>query len=50
VEAKPNRLFVSEFGKVDARCEGKNAWNEAICYLMPQTLDMSIVEWLKKKP
>lgn len=47
---KPNRVYVLEGGEVDATCEGKNAWDEALRDLVPKCLDMSVVDWKKHQP
>ena len=47
---KPNRVFVLPGGEVDATCEGKNAWDEALRDLIPKCLDMSVVAWSKHDP
>ena len=47
---KPNCVFVSECGEVDAGCEGKNAWDEAVRDLVPKILDVSVVDWAQQKP
>ena len=50
VGVKPNRLFVLPGGEVDATCEGKNAWDEALRDPVPKCLDMSVVAWSKHEP
>lgn len=47
---KAHQVYISKTGEVDPRCEGKNAWDEALRWLVPKILDMSVVEWMKQKP
>ena len=47
---KPNWVFVLPGGEIDATCEGKNTWDEALRDLIPKCLDMSVVAWSKYDP
>ena len=47
---KPSFVVVQEGDEIDANCDGKNAWDEAIRNFVPKILDMSIVEWEKHPP
>ena len=47
---KSNRVVILPGGEVDASCEGKNAWDEALCDLVPKCLDMSVVNWKSHQP
>lgn len=46
---KPARVEILENGDIDQSCEGKPAWDEAVCTVVPTILDMSVVEWGKQK-
>ena len=45
---KPSSVVVQKNGEVDAACQGKNAWDEAIRNFTPKFLDMSVVAWSKQ--
>lgn len=48
--SKAAQLEVLPNGELDATCEGKTGWDEAVRNLVPKILDMSIVDWGKQKP
>jgi hypothetical protein len=35
---------------VDGRCEGKNAWDDAVRILIPRILDINVVKWEGHEP
>ncbi len=37
-------------GDIDAACQGKNAWDEAIRDFTPKILDLSVVDWTQQAP
>jgi hypothetical protein len=41
---KPQKIHIKAKGDVDRHCEGKNAYNEVMRTLIPQILDISVVE------
>ena len=41
-------MVVQKNGEVDAACQGKNAWDEAIQNFIPNFLDMNVVAWSKQ--
>ena len=47
---KPSFVVVQEGGEIDANCDGRNVWDEAIRNFVPKILDMSIVDWRKHLP
>ena len=47
---KAARVEVRDNGDINAKSEGKNAWDKAVRNLVPKILDLSIVEWSKQKP
>jgi hypothetical protein len=47
---KPHTLRVKVGGGIDGGCEGKNAFDEALCSLVPRILDVSILKWKLQNP
>jgi hypothetical protein len=48
---KPGQIGVQAGGgEIDGACMGKNGWDDAIRGLVPQILDLSIVDWEAQKP
>ena len=46
---KAARVEVRDNGDINAKLEGKNAWDEVVRNLVPKILDLSVVEWSKQK-
>ena len=47
---KTHRLRVKVGGGIDGRCEGKNAFDEALRSMVPRILDVSCLRWKLQNP
>ncbi len=45
VGQKLHKIWVRLGGDINGRCDGKNAWDETIRTLIPQILDINVMEW-----
>jgi hypothetical protein len=48
--SKPHHIIVKPDGKIDASCDGKNAWDDLVQGYVPKIIDMSIIHWEEHKP
>jgi hypothetical protein len=46
---RPNKLRMKDGGDIDGGCPGKNAWDDVVKSLVPQILDISVIEWEVQK-
>ena len=47
---KPHKIKIKSSGEIDARCDGKNALDDAVRGYVPKMIDMSIIHWKEHKP
>jgi hypothetical protein len=47
---KSRQIGVQPEGKNDGACPGKNGWNDSMRDLVPQILNINIVDWEDQKP
>jgi hypothetical protein len=47
---KPHKFRIKSGGEIDAGCDGKNAWDDAVRGYVPKMIDMSVIHWEEHKP
>jgi hypothetical protein len=48
--SKPHHITIKPDGDFDARCDGKNAWDDCVRGYVPKMIDISVIHWDEHKP